>query len=74
MSDLIATFGDEKALELLDKLEADTQTREPKNLPAPFPATVIPDEGERGRGRPPKIPLSPQALRDELEKSELKSV
>ena len=41
--------------------------------PAPFPSTVIEDEGEkRGRGRPPKIPLSPDALRDELDRAGIK--
>ena len=48
---------------------ADNPAAATERLPAaPFPATVVPDEEKRGRGRPPKIPLSPDALRDELDR------
>lgn len=53
---------------------ADNPAAVPESLPAaPFPSAVVQDEEKRGRGRPPKIPLSPDALRDELDRIGIKT-
>lgn len=77
VSDLISEFGATLARSMIDTLYNDTPAWTPpepieEKLPAPFPATVVPDDGERGRGRPPKIPLSPQGLKDELDRIGIK--